>query len=495
LLSTGNVTRASELANYKYYVQNINADFQSPGNRHFWFTDIMVQHSPKFYLSARVASSRTIAGESMNGENFLCRYLGIGATNIMIYGDEYKGIFPCWDWARVPGVTCASGPVTEYSKTATTFVRTAISFAGGVSNGTCGLASYALNWEGISGRKLYFFTDEAMFCLGTGITATKATDVTTSINQTYSKGAVAINNNGTESTFTGTTQNYTNLNWVYHSNVGYYFPSEGSITVKNDYQTGKWRDITTSGTSTLNTIKTFSAWFSHGSTVTNGTYEYIVVPNQSLTQFKAWVTKNPFSIISNTSDAQIVYNSKAKLYAAAFYKAGFAQLENGLTVTVDKPALLLIQTIATGYKISVADPTQLLSTVVINISKVLSGVGSLNNTDGTTSIFVNLPVGDYKGQSISNEYSEVSISAVDQTINGKNNITVFSNQTDNFFKVKLADDAETIKVLDSCGKLMLTKKVENLTECFGENWKSGMYILKVEYIKKKNTQTKLLKKS
>jgi len=496
LLALGNVPRTAELTNYKSYVQNSGSNFQSPGNRHFWFTDFMVQHGAQFYLSARLASSRTLAGESMNGENFLCRYLGVGATNILMTGDEYRGLYPCWDWSRVPGVTCPSGPVTPYSTTATTYAQTSISFAGGVSNGTDGMAGYALNYDGVSGRKFYFFTDEAMYCLGAGITATKSTDVTTSINQTVSRRNVTVNDNGTESTFTGTLQSYTNLNWVHHANVGYYFPSKGNITVKNDNQTGKWTDISTSTSNptTLNTVKTFSAWFSHGATVSNGTYEYIVVPNQALTTFKTWITTNPFSIISNTNDAQIVYNSKAKLYAAAFYNAGTALLENGLTVTVDKPCLLLIQSTTAGYKISVADPTQLLSTVVVKLSKVLSGVGSVNNADKTSTITVNLPVGDYKGQSVTNDYVDASISAVDQTIDNKRNITVFSNPTSTIFKVTLPNDAETMKVFDVVGKLMLTKKVTNSTESFGENWKSGTYILNVAYSNKTNSQTKLIKK-
>ena len=65
----------------------------------------MVQHGTGYYLSAKVISTRTNGTEMLNNENLKGYNLPLGATNILTSGKEYEGIFPVWNWNKIPGTT------------------------------------------------------------------------------------------------------------------------------------------------------------------------------------------------------------------------------------------------------------------------------------------------------------------------------------------------------------------------------------------------------
>lgn len=399
-----NAPRSEELTNCFNFI-NGTADFQNPGNRYFWKSEIMVHHGPAFYLSARIPSSRTIGTEKMNGENLKRKYLPWGATNIMTDGDEYRNIFPVWDWARIPGVTSAK-EVIQPDNNGGAYLISSSQYSGGVSDGVFGLAAYDYSCDGITGRKAWFFTPEAMYCFGTAINASKSIPVITNVNQCFSSGLVTLNINGIKSTIDGSEMNYSDLKWVHHNRVGYLFPAGGEITVKNMNQTGSWNDINTSQSAYPVTYKVFSSWISHGNTPSDKKYEYIVVPSIDLNQFEKWVGTNPLRMIENSKDLQAVCDKKAGIFAVAFYTPGAITLEPGLLVATDKACLILIQNVnkGKGYKISVSDPTGTLQSVTISISKKLSGAGIAINSDQTSSVRFSLPEGDYAGRSVISEY-------------------------------------------------------------------------------------------
>jgi chondroitin AC lyase len=399
-----NAPRTDELARcYKFL--NGEADFQSPGNRYFWKSDIMVHHGSDFYFSAKVPSVRTTGTETVNEENLKRKYLPWGATNIMTDGDEYYDIFPIWDWSRIPGVTSYLEEVTVDSDGPPRLTSTS-AYAGGVTDGVFGLAAYDYSFDGIEGRKAWFFTPEAMYCFGTAINASKSTPVITSINQCFSSGRITGKNGMLKSTIDSDEKNFKKLRWVHHNNVGYFFPSGGEVTMKNITQTGSWHDINTSQSSDTSSGKVFSLWINHGVSPSDSKYEYIVIPSKNVKQFAKWVKTNPLKTILNSRDIQAVSDKSAKLYAVAFYSPGAITLEPGLGITSENACLLLLQSInnGRGYKISVSDPTATLGDVNIRISKELSGPGSILNPDKTTTLKIMLQTGDETGKTVSAEY-------------------------------------------------------------------------------------------
>jgi chondroitin AC lyase len=343
----------------------------------------------------------------MNNENLKRKWLPWGATNIMIDGDEYRNIFAVWDWSRIPGVTSVKEEIIGQPVTGDFYLVSSAEFAGGVSDGIFGLAAYDYLWDGVSGQKAYFFTPEALYCLGTGISASKSNPVITNINQCFSSGPVTLENKDTISTLDGTEITSSNIKWVHHNRVGYYFPSDGEITVKNMNQTGSWNDINAAESKTRLTYKVFSTWIGHGNMPSGNKYEYVVVPSKSVEQFKIWIGSNSLKMISNTTDIQAFHEINKKVYGIVFYKPGGINLEQGLFILADKPCLVLIQEINNGtrFKISISDPTTKLQNINLRISKKLSGPGAVYNEDKTSDISVNLPDGDNAGKSITLEYS------------------------------------------------------------------------------------------
>ena len=414
-LKAMNARRSTELTNFYDFIDG-KSDFQSPGNKHFWKADIMVQHGASFYLSTKIPSSRTTGTEKVSGENLKRWFLPWGSTNIMVDGDEYQNIFAVWDWSRVPGVTSLKDGVTREDPFAnqstinlirSTYLISSAEFAGGVSDGVLGLAAYDYSWDGIRGRKAYFFTPEAMFCIGTGINASKTNSVITNVNQCNSSGPVTISRNGVKSTFDGTQLSNSDLKWTHHDNVGYLFPKGGDLTLMNMNQTGSLKDITTSQSAPLQTRKVFSLFFDHGNTPTEGSYEYVVVPSKDLTQFEKWAGNNPLSSLINTRDYQAVKDNNSGAFGIAFYRSGTVSLETGLSVLVSRPCLVLIQSIkkGTGYKITISDPTASIQNIILKISKKLKGPGAIVNSDQSSSITISFPAGDYAGKSLIMEFA------------------------------------------------------------------------------------------
>jgi chondroitin AC lyase len=401
-----NAPRKDEISSFLIWL-NGKSDFAGPGNRHFWKSDIMVQHGKDFYLSARVPSKRIYATERMNTENLKRLWLPWGSTNIMREGDEYRGIFAVWDWSRIPGVTSVMEEVQGQPVTGSAYLVSKTDFAGGVTDGRYGLAAYDFSWEGISARKAYFFTPEAMFCFGSGVTAVKHNPVITTVNQSFSSGDVVVKENGKSFKVDGKELQSYGISWVWHDQVGYLFPSGGNITVRNEDQTGSWYEINNSMPKTPMTQKVFSSWIGHGNAPGNESYQYVVVPSSDPGKFEEWAASNPFRVISNTKDLQAISDKNSGVYGISFYKEGTVLLEKGLSITVDKPCLILIAGMKSGkgLTILVADPTQLQKDVVLIISQKLKGSGAIVNKDRTTTIKIVLPVDDEAGKTFTAEFN------------------------------------------------------------------------------------------
>jgi chondroitin AC lyase len=125
----------------KHILQNEPQDVL--GNKHFWRSDYTVHHRKGYFISLKMCSERTAGIEThVNSENLLGYYLPYGLTYIYRRGDEYKSIFPFWDWSRLPGITSPrivpqiKGRYTQQTD-----------FVGGVSDGMYRVSAMELDVE------------------------------------------------------------------------------------------------------------------------------------------------------------------------------------------------------------------------------------------------------------------------------------------------------------------------------------------------------------
>ena len=397
-------SRAQQYRAYIKHQQN-NAPFIQPGNKYFFSSDIMVHRSPTTYMSVKIPSVRNKLFEVGNYQDMKGYNLGYGFTQILTNGNEYDNIEPVWDWSRLPGTTTPLGnifPNANASNRGGFFSPKGTNeFAGGVSDSSNGVVAFTSTYNGVTVTKGYFFLGSAMVCLGASITSTFAGHTVTSVNQTNSIGDIILNDKGKSQTFTESQTTYSNtLNWVHHDNVGYYFPPQtANIVINNSNQSGKWYDINHTN-KTVETKKVFSIWFDHGDMPfekTPSSYQYIVVPNISASTFSYWISNNnPYTVLSNTQDVQCVKNSILSLYGIVFYKAGSFTLDNGLVVSANKPAIVIVEggiSVGNIIKVSVADPLYEASKIAITIKK-----------NGVKTLETKMPKGNYLGATVSTSF-------------------------------------------------------------------------------------------
>ncbi len=142
------------------------------GHRHYFASDYTIHRRPNWFASVKMFSTRTKSGERTNGENLLGARQSDGRFYLVLQGNEYFGrdIWPALDWTRLPGIT-----VEQKADTASgTFDYGKRSYAGGTGDGQNGVSAMELAPlnSSLTARKSWFFFDDAIVFLTSGITAT-----------------------------------------------------------------------------------------------------------------------------------------------------------------------------------------------------------------------------------------------------------------------------------------------------------------------------------
>lgn len=361
LASLNTMPRRAELAAFAAQLRQDPSAPALTGNRHFWCSDYMVNRTAGSMFSIRMFSDRVRNTEEVNSENRKGHHLADGATYIYRTGNEYRDIFPCWNWDRIPGTTAElsdagndpnavlpGGHKGIFSKT---------SFVGGVSDGQIGLAAMDLKRGGLSAHKAWACVGDTIICLGTGITCNSPREVFTTINQCLHNGEVLRAASADGST----------LYW--HDGIGYVIaPAQQVVQFASD-RTGKWADI---GVSNLlpETRDVFTLGVSHGTAPKNATYQYVVLPNIAREDFTTRAGKLNILTLRNDSAAQAVRVGGDLLIA--FWEPGEV-LDGENRISVDQPCLLLLRNqprTPTGgevFAISVANPKSAALAVTVNL--------------------------------------------------------------------------------------------------------------------------------
>jgi hypothetical protein len=307
------------------------------GNRYFWNSDFMVHERNAYYSSVKMASNRTYGTEKVNNENLKGYWIPFGTNYIARRGDEYLDIFPAWNWAHLPGVTCPD-EVPEFLS----HVDQKNWFSGGVSDGMYGAAAVQVDLPAapsLHAHKSWFFFDREYVALGAGISSTDSPAMNTTLNQTLHQGDILVDGNplpAGEKMLSGVT-------WVLHDGIGYVFPQKTAVYVSSGTHTGNWGQINALQSNTPVTKDIFTLWMSSGSRPVNATYAYAVVPNIDSAALASYATKLPFRILANTTSIQAVRQMQLGISESIFYSPGQLTIRDGLTVSVDQPCMMLLE--------------------------------------------------------------------------------------------------------------------------------------------------------
>jgi chondroitin AC lyase len=342
------------------FISSNTGRYNPIGNKHFWRSDFHVHRSSKYYFSVKMCSSRVIAGESINGENKLGRYLGDGAAFLYQTGKEYENIFPLWDWRKIPGTTVIQNE-TEAPVLRGLSALTEKDFVGGVSDGEDGIAVMDYSRDGLEAKKAWFMLDDKIFCMGNGITSKEAFPVATTINQSVYKGNVIVKNS--DQKIVKMENGYIrNPYWILHDGIGYFFPYGGDLRLESKIVEGSWHRVASRYPDKRIFRRLFKLWIEHGVEQENEKYCYVLVPNANRSEMDRLIIQYNYEI-SNDENIQMVVNRNHTKAAIAFCRAGEVPLYGG--IEVDKPCLLLIKKTSSGIDVCLSDPTQKLDVIQI----------------------------------------------------------------------------------------------------------------------------------
>ena len=458
---------------WKEHIEN-GAAFPSPGNKYFWDSNIMTHHGTDYYLSAKIVSSRCVGTEEINNENVRGYNYPMGATNIMTTGKEYYEIAPVWDWCRVPGTTAAQDDA--YSRLSGYLYGTN-EFGGGVTDNETGVIAYEHDYKDLKVKKAYFFMDDVMVCLGAGISATHSIPIVTSVNQCLKSGDISYFD-GKNVLSVLSPQTGDDIKWVHHDNVGYIFMSPVNVTVQGEDQTGSWSKVYSSSGSTEQITKSvFSVWINHGIKPDNGSYQYLVVPRKTVEETGEYAENIPLKIIRNDEDAQAVYDSNHNRYGVVCYAPGVITLNEGLKVSCEKPCIFLLAIKGTDYIVSMADPLYNSTSIVLTISKSLSGDGAVVSSEkGATDLKIMLPSGQYTGSSVTKTFIETSITG-DEEIIENDGLGLFPNPVTDILYIRGLREGDIVFVFDSVGRKILETgdSIINIA-----SFPEGVYFVKIQ---------------
>ncbi|MCC8145533.1 MAG: DNRLRE domain-containing protein [Bacteroidales bacterium] len=344
-------------------------------HRHFWRGDYTLHQRPGYTMDVRMASTRTCRNENGNGENLKGYFLTDGAAQIAVSGDEYVDIFPVWDWARIPGITA---PQVKSIPQPSQWEKTGMSrFTGGVSDGLYGVTTYHLqdlpgyasyNYNiNTEAKKSWFFFDNEIVCLGSGIQSTNANPINTTINQCLLSGDVNVElADNLSSTLSKGSHSYANnLSWAHHNKIAYYFPEGGNIELRNDSQSGTWNSISSNSNDATRIEKdVFKLWIDHGVKPRNSNYSYVIVPNTTSIE----EAKNKLSdveVLVNNEKIQAVYHKDLNILGVVFYKAGILTVGDITIRSREACSILFKNPDSENIDVYIADPSCNLNQVTL----------------------------------------------------------------------------------------------------------------------------------
>lgn len=365
----------------------VTPDYKIAAYHKQFYNGDYVQHLRAGYsFNVRMVSSRTKRSETGNKENLFGRYLSDGATNIQVHGPEYYNIMPVWEWDKIPGVT-SRDYTTDRPLTKTWGEQGSNEFAGGVSDGIFGASAYALNFDSLQAKKAWFFFDQEVVCLGAGISSNTSENITTTINQSWLNGAVVSAAGKTEK---DKVIEFTEQGkyWLWHNDVGYYFPEGANLSLSTAVQKGSWYKINNSHSKEEVSGNVFKLWINHGPKPKNAQYAYVVLPGISKPdEIKKYDVKK-ISILSNTEHLQAVYHPQLNMLQAIFYKPG-TLVVNGMEFKIDKACALLIKHINDGEMlIAASDPLQKEKMATLTIKNLKTGETKDINVDFPQGVYV-----------------------------------------------------------------------------------------------------------
>ncbi|WDM15414.1 polysaccharide lyase 8 family protein [Streptomyces lavenduligriseus] len=286
------------------------------GHRLFPAMDRAVHRTPRFTAALAMASDRIAHYECGNGENPRGWHTGSGMLSWWPRGsgDQYTDWYwPTVDWYRLPGTTVSTRRLADRAGGEWGAPRPAVRWVGGTTDGTYAAVGQHLKGLGstLQARKSWFFLDDAVVCLGAGITCADGVPVETVVDNRN------LGENGTQPLVRG-------RNWAHlEGHGGWILPHGGELRTLREDRTGAWADINTTSSPERRTRRWQTLWLDHGTDPADARYAYVLLPGATRAETAAragdrhWLT-----VLANDTTAQAVAVPRPGVTACTFWGPG-----------------------------------------------------------------------------------------------------------------------------------------------------------------------------
>ncbi|MFJ8864618.1 polysaccharide lyase 8 family protein [Streptomyces sp. NPDC102473] len=367
--------------------------------------DRAVHRRSDWVASVSMASRRITHYENGNGENLRGWHTGSG----MLYwwggdfaDDQYSDRFwPTVDPYRLPGTTASAKRLADGEGGIWGAARPDVDFVGGTGDGTYMMLGQQLKGlsSSLEALKSWFFADDAVICLGSGIRAADGTAVETVVENRHLgvSGTDALTVDGRrQPTGFPWSARIPRARWAHIAgHGGYVFPDRGTLSALREERTGAWHDINSaSGSTAAITSRYTTLWFDHGTDPVDEGYAYVLLPGSSASStarraasLERWLTSS-----THTAGVHGVRIPALGITAANFWAPGrFGRL------SASAPVSVLVRERRDGTAIvCVSDPTRQQKNVRITwdrpVRSVVTRPGPL--TGSTTGSTLELTFGD-----------------------------------------------------------------------------------------------------
>ncbi|MFC9961515.1 polysaccharide lyase 8 family protein [Streptomyces nigra] len=287
------------------------------GHHLFAAMDRAVHRRPRFVVNIAMASDRIAHYECGNGENPRGWHTGAGMVSWWAdgLGDQYTDWYwPTVDWYRLPGTTVSTRRLPDRAGGEWGEARPGARWVGGTTDGE--YAAIGQELEGLAStlraRKAWFCLDDAVVCLGAGISCSDGVPVETVVdNRNLGEG-------GTQALVRGP-------GWAHLAGHGGWIVPYGRLRTLREDRGGAWADINTTSTTERRTRRWQTLWLDHGTDPCDATYRYVLMPGASRREVAARAADRRWlSVLADDDARQAVHVPSLGVTAAVFWEPGTA---------------------------------------------------------------------------------------------------------------------------------------------------------------------------
>ncbi len=364
-----------------YLSLGVKAEPEPNGTFVMPYGTLLAHRRDDWLVVVRGQSRYSWGSERQARRNCFAPFMSFGALEILAGGNpvtaKASGMDGAgWDWARFAGTTVPQLPLIDLEKAwprGSEVTRSPESFVGGLSHqGRQGIFTMAMNQtitpdgKVIQGKKSWFFSDDRILCLGSGITSdvadypTQTTLCQQSLRNADPKAIRSTLVDGAElKAFPEErTLDPAKAHWFFDvQQTGYYIPAGSKVAIARKHQ--KSRDVNdweeTEG-------DFLTAWIDHGKTPKDAGVEYLAVVRATPEAMQKIAAQPPYRVLQRDESAHIVWDVPGRRWGCVFFTPqkdlSHAVAQETLPVkAVDRSCLVMSHAATDGQlEVSVADP-------------------------------------------------------------------------------------------------------------------------------------------